>query len=116
MITLTEITDDPNQKFTVQLEDNSNFTLELEFIEQQEQWIMNISNIPNSDKIINGHKIVSSINLLNQFSRIIPFGVLIETKDGDDPFRVDDFLTGRATFNILNSDEVDEVRTLLATP
>lgn len=116
MITLTEITDDPNQEFTVQLEDNSSFTMQLEFLDQQEQWSLNISNIPNSSKIINGVKVVSSINLLRQFQRIIPFGILIETKEGDDPFQIDDFSTGRATFNILNADEVEEIDTILTTP
>jgi hypothetical protein len=116
MITLTEITSDPNQKFSVQLEDNSNFTLVLEFMEQQESWIASISDIPNSDKIINGFRVVSSVNLLRQYNRIIPFGIAIETEDGDDPFRIDDFSSGRATFNILNSEEVEQIEELLATP
>lgn len=115
MITLTEITEDPKQEFTVQLEDNSSFTMELEFIEQQEQWILNISNIPNSDKVINGLRVVTSINLLGQFQRIIPFGILISTKEGDDPFRIDDFVSGRAAFNILNTDEVEEIDLTLST-
>lgn len=115
MITLKEITNDPKQKFSVQLEDNSSFTLELEFIEQQEQWIANISDIPNSNKIINGIKLINSPNLLRQYQRIIPFGISIETKNDDDPFKLDDFSTNRAAINILNSDEVDQIDTLLTT-
>lgn len=113
MLQLTEIKDQPKQKFSVQLEDNSSFTLELEFIEQQEQWIMNISDIPNSDKIINGFRVTASENLLRQYRRIISFGILVETKNGDDPFRIDDFSSERATLNILTSEEVNQVEELL---
>ena len=109
MIILTEITDDPKQKFTVQREDNETFTLELEFLDQQERWIYNISDIPNSDIVINGSSIVSNPNLLRQFKRTLDFGISCTSKDGDDPSFIDDFSSGRVELGILTAAEVQKI-------
>lgn len=116
MITLTEITEDPKQKFSVQLSDNRTFTLELEFIEQQEQWSINVFDIPDTSKQIKGFRVVNSVNLLRQFQRIIPFGIAVISEDSEDPFKIDDFSSGRISFNILDQDEVDNIEKLLSTP
>lgn len=109
MIIITEITDDPKQKFTVQREDNETFTLELEFLEQQERWIYNISNLVNSDIVINGSSIVSNPNLLRQFKRTLDFGISCTSEDGVDPSFIDDFSSGRVELGILTEAEVQEI-------
>ncbi len=109
MIIITEITDDPKQKFTVQREDNETFTLELEFLEQQERWIYSISNLVNSDIVINGNSIVSNPNLLRQFKRILDFGISCTSADGVDPSFIDDFSSGRVELGILTAAEVQEI-------
>lgn len=115
MIILTEITDDPKQKFQIQLENNQTFTLDIEFVEQQECWYCSISDIQNNSLVINSLRLTTMPNILRQWARIIPFGIAIESEDGDDPFAIDDFLTKRVTLNILNEEEVAEVESALLT-
>ncbi len=109
MIILTEITDDPKQKFSVQLESNKFFTLELEFIDQQERWIYSISDIPDSDIVIKGSAMVSNPNLLRQFTRTLDFGISCTSEDGDDPSFINDFSSGRVELGILTKEEVDQI-------
>ncbi len=108
MIILTEITDDPKQLFTVVLENNDTVTLGLEYIDQQQKWIYNLS-YPTSELTINGNALIGSPNILRQFQRIINFGIGVITNQGDDPSFIDDFSTGRATINILTAEEVQQV-------
>ena len=116
MRSITEITDDPKQKLTITLDDNRTFTLEMEFIEQQQQWNMNIKNIPDSDLEINSVRVGAMPNLLRQWARVIPFGIIVATENNDDPYAIDDFSNGRAVLSILNEEEVEEVETLILTP
>ena len=105
---LTEISDDSKQLFTVVLENNQTFNFALEFLDQQERWIYNLTYEP-ADLTIQGSSIVNSPNILRQFERIIDFGIGIITDQGDDPSFIDDFSSGRATINILTAEEVQAV-------
>lgn len=105
---LTEITSDYKQRFDVVLEDNSTFELKLEYIEQQGGWFYSFIF---GNLTINGSRVVTGLNILRPYKNLIPFGISIATDDLSEPIFVDDFENGRATFSILNEEEVEQIET-----
>lgn len=61
---------------------------------------------------LNGNRVFSSPNLLNQYEKIIPFGLAIITEGGGEPFIVNDFSSGRVNMYVLSPEEVAEINEL----
>ena len=60
--------------------------------------------------IVNGLRVCNSPNILEQFTEIIPFGIQVNTETvGYEPTLIDDFSTGRAVLNVLDSDELQQI-------
>lgn len=102
---ITEFTDAPRQKISVQTEDNETFDIIIAFLEQQSKWVFSLKY---NDFILNNHALVYAENILRRYKNILPFGISIITEDGQDPFLFDDFSSGRAEFYVLNSEDVVE--------
>lgn len=99
---LTKITNSPNQQVTY-VADNQNITLHLYFKPTQMSWFLDIT----SEKFnLYGQRVSTSLNMLNKYHNIINWGISIVTSDGLDPYTVDDFINGHASFYMLDSSDV----------
>lgn len=106
MQVLTTITSSPNQLHTLVLEDNETATFRLYYSPRMEEWFYDISY---KDLTINCSKVVLTFNSLRQFKRIIPFGLAFFSDGNIEPFRLDDFETGRVNIGILTANEVKQI-------
>lgn len=105
---ITEISEDPNQRFDVVTENNETFELVLEYSDQQEGWFYSITF---GDVTINRSRIVTGLNILRNYQNIIPFGISISTDDLSEPIFIDDFSTERVKLLLLTEEEVQQVET-----
>jgi hypothetical protein len=105
---ITEISDDPKQKFNVVTEDNQNFELILEFSDQQAGWFYSLTF---EDITINNARLTIGANILRSFQNVLPFGFSIVTDDLSEPIFIDDFSTDRVRFFLLTQEEVQQVET-----
>lgn len=69
-------------------------------------WTMDISC--NSFEL-NGYRIYNSLNMLDQFKNIIPFGLACLVSDGGEPFLINDFSTARCQLCVLTPSEIAEI-------
>jgi hypothetical protein len=105
---ITELTNQPNQKYTIVLDNNETVDLVLTYSDNQQCWFCDI-NYKQDTFICNGIRVVSSPNILHQWKNVIPFGIAIITNDKTDPYFINDFSTNRVGLFILNADDVDFV-------
>lgn len=106
MQVITTLTSSPNQLHRLVLENNETADFRLYFSARMEEWFYDITY---KNLTINCSKVVLTPNSLRQFRRIIPFGIAFFS-DGDvEPFRIDDFSSGRIQMGILTADEVKQV-------
>lgn len=101
MIQITTLTSSANQQISVVLGDKSVATFTFTFRPRIQRWSMNVS-YNNTAKQMSGLLLVPHPNLLRAFRNTWPFGLAVVTTDGADPFRQDDFTTGRVTLYVLD--------------
>lgn len=106
MNVITTLTNHPNQQHELVLENRESANFRLYFLARQMSWYYDITY---KDITINCNKVVLTPNSLRQFRRIIPFGIAFYTDGEVEPFKIDDFSSGRIKMGILNSDEVIEI-------
>lgn len=99
MLQIENITEEVWQKHTIILENGELFTFELYFASQQIAWYF--KNITYQNFVLNSIKVVNSINLLNQFSQILPFGIACLSISDRDPNQVEDFTSGYSSLYLL---------------
>lgn len=91
---------------------NGDITFTLYYRSRTREWTADISFGDNFT--VNGIKLVVSPNLLYQWHNNIPFGLLIQSKDGLDPLFIDDFISnGRVKMFLLTSSEVVTMQNLV---
>jgi hypothetical protein len=93
----------PSQKFNFPLDDGTVIYFNLNYRPSIQMWFIDITYLT---KIINGLRLCAAFNLLNQWNKILPFGLYVNCQNSVDPFLIDDFSNGRCTLNILTQDEV----------
>lgn len=110
MQAIKNITNSPNQSFKFQLPDGSIIFFQMNFVENQAGWFFSLQYKTFG---LSNRRIVNSPNFLRAFRRINPeFGMAVFTTDGElmyDPIYLDDFQSGRAVLNILNTSDVQWV-------
>lgn len=103
---ITTLTDYPNQRHQLVIEDGNSADFHLYFCGRQMSWYYDISY---QNIIINCNKVVLTPNSLRQFKNQLPFGIAFYTDGFVEPFKLDDFSSGRIKMAILNSEEVKQV-------
>lgn len=96
----------PSQTLTTSLDEGSIITITLVFRPTIKMWFISVSY---DGFLVENLRLCNSPNLLNQFDKIIPFGINVEIKDGTEPFIINDLSTGRVVINILSATEVEQV-------
>jgi hypothetical protein len=103
MLQITEITNEPKQKHTLNIEGFSSAILNLEFKPNQNAWFFSVEWETFSASNI---RLVNNYNVLRKFRKIIPFGFWIDSKSDQDPMTDDAFSGGDCQFYLLTADEV----------
>jgi len=99
---IVTFTADPNQSISIVLADGTVVSMTLNYFAGQEGWFYSL-NYNNGAFIANNRRLVTSPNMLSQFKNLIEFGLSVVTTDDYEPIFLTDFVTGRASFYILES-------------
>lgn len=100
------ITAAPKQQHTLVLENNDTADFYLEYCPRMQSWYFNISYGDITQKCI---KVVLTPNALRHLRRIIPFGLAFVSEGEVEPFRQDDFSSGRIQLFVLNEEDVAQI-------
>ena len=103
---ITSITNQPKQRFTLVLENNDKVDFLLYYLPRQQSWFYDFTY---NNVTCNGSRVTLSPNALRQFKHIIPFGIAFLSNDNVEPFKLDDFSSGRVGMYILNKEDVQLV-------
>lgn len=97
------ISSDAFQSLYFVTEDGIQLHFTLRFLPRNQQWMMDLE----SDKFnVYGIPLLCCPNILDKFHNILTYGIMIDTTDGLDPWTVNDFEDGSASFYVLNKDEL----------
>jgi hypothetical protein len=114
MQTITDIGQEAKQKHIIITENNEQFDLELFYSSVWQGWFCNISYANgNKTLTINGTRITTHINILRQWENVLPFGLMCECDDNQEPMFIEDFASGRARLSILTPEEVKQINNLV---
>ena len=102
-----DLTSDARQKLTVLTDDNKQVVLELTYKPNQLGWFCDLNY---GDFSLCGFRLTNCPNLLNAWSDILPFGLCCYVLQKSEPFLKEDFLNGRATLYLINSEDVQAVK------
>lgn len=104
---INNITNDASQKIAVLFDGTAKkIVLELVYRPTQTGWFLDVTY---EDFILRGIRVCISKNLLSQWQNQIPFGLLVVSADGQEPFFVEDFITDRVKIAVLNKEEVEAI-------
>lgn len=103
---ITSITSVPKQRMQIVLDNNENFIFELYYSTRTQSWYFAFEY---KDIQVSCLKVVLTPNALRQFKKLIPFGIAFTSSGNIEPFKQDDFLSGRINIFILNEEEVKQI-------
>lgn len=106
MLLINEFTDNPTQSCSFPLETRESVDFKMFFLPTQKSWYFNIKY---KEFECNGNKLVLGANILRCFKNRIPFGLMVQAGNGIEPYKLDDFTTGRVKVYVLSADEVKQV-------
>ena len=89
---LSTLNDNAYQTVSFDTKKGERVKLTFRFIPSQETWIFDVES---SSLTVYGLALSAFVNLLDPYHNIISWGMYVWSKDGFDPWRIDDFATGR---------------------
>ena len=111
MLVVDKLTDSPIQTFSIPLSTRMSVDFKLYFYSTQKSWYFDFAY---NGKQFNGHKLVLGANILRCYQNVIPFGVAIQAIDDVEPYKIDDFSSGRVQFCVLeNTLEVAQIERIV---
>lgn len=105
---ITTLTAAPKQQHTLVLDNNETADFYLEYCGRMESWYFSFAYNDTVQKCI---KVVLTPNALRHLRRIIPFGIMFTSESMVEPFRIDDFTSGRIQMFVLNEEDVATIET-----
>lgn len=108
---ITAFTSDPTQTMILVLNDGSKVEFSMTYFPNQVGWFYSFTY--GTFEVLN-RRMVTSPNMIRALRGVLPFGLAITTLDGLEPIYVDDFITGRASFYLLDADDVAGVETMIS--
>lgn len=95
---LNTLTNNAYQTVSFITNKGENVTLTFRYIPSQQTWFIDV----DSDSLtINGLALATFVNLLDPYKNNISWGLYVWSADGFDPYKIDDFSTGRIRIAIL---------------
>lgn len=95
---LSTLNDNAYQTVSFDTKKGERVKLTFRFIPSQETWIFDVES---PSLTVYGLALSAFVNLLDPYHNIISWGLYVWSKDGFDPWRIDDFATGRIRVAIL---------------
>lgn len=95
---LDTLNDNAYQTVSFDTNEGERVKLTFRFIPSQETWIFDVES---SSLTVYGLALSAFVNLLDPYHNIISWGMYVWSKDGFDPWRIDDFATGRIRVAVL---------------
>lgn len=95
---LSTLNDNAYQTVSFDTKKGERVKLTFRFIPSQETWIFDVES---PSLTVYGLALSAFVNLLDPYHNIISWGMYVWSKDGFDPWRIDDFATGRIRIAIL---------------
>ncbi len=108
---ITQISDNALQKQSLLLEDGTVFSITMYFVPLQTGWF--ITELTYGTFIIRSLRITNSVNMLNQFRNLIPFGLACLSTANREPSFQQDFSSGASKLYILTQAECEEYAEIL---
>lgn len=95
---LSTLTENAYQSVSFVTKNGEKVKLTFRFIPSQETWFFDVE----SDSLtVYGLALATFVNLLDSYKNIISWGMYVWSEDGFDPYKIDDFSTGRIRIAIL---------------
>lgn len=107
---LSTITQNAYQTLSFVTKDGELVTLTFRFIPSQETWYVDVDS---NSLTVHGLALQAFVNLLDPYHNLISWGLYVWSKDGYDPWRIDDFTTGRIRVAILEEFEYAVIQEFL---
>lgn len=108
MLYINKLTKDAQQNTILTGIPNTTINMTLRYMPRVERWIMGVTW---KDFSVQGIAIVTSLNLLQQWANVIPFGICCIRSDGLDPYQIDNFLNKVANLYLLDSTDLSTINT-----
>lgn len=108
---LTTISDSPLQQQQIVLDTGGTFVFTLYFVPLQQGWF--ITELTYGDFTLHGLRITNSVNMLNQWRNLIPFGLACLSTANREPSLQQDFSSGASNLYILTQAECEQYADLL---
>ena len=105
---LSTLNDNAYQTVSFDTKKGERVKLTFRFIPSQETWIFDVES---TSLTVYGLALSAFVNLLDPYHNVISWGMYVWSKDGFDPWRIDDFATGRirvAVFEDLENAVIQE--------
>lgn len=103
---LNKIEERALQKFNLTGNRGQNISMTLRYAATQESWF---ADFVYEEKEIKNIRVVKSPNILRGFRKVLPFGILCTSKNGQDPAFIDAFSSQDASLYLLTEDEVAQI-------
>ena len=100
MFTINGLSTVPVQSFQTSLADGTTVFFTITYRPRVGFWYVDITY---GTVKINGLRLANVPNLLQQYNLNLPFGVFIFVTDGGEPILINDFISGRCTFCVLEA-------------
>jgi hypothetical protein len=106
---IDNISNDARQKHTILLDaDSTPIVLELVYKPSQMGWFVDVI-YDTLDFAVRGLRVTTNTNILNQWRNKLPFGLICQCNEAQDPLLIDDFIVGRAVLSVMTSEEVQGI-------
>lgn len=112
MFLIQQVTNNPNQKQTLVLQDGTSLTMTIQFVPMQYGWF--ITELTYQTFTLRGLRVTNSPNMLHQFRNQLPFGLACFSSANREPSQQDDFSSGASTLYLLSAAEVQQYTEFLA--
>ncbi len=100
---ITNLSDDPDQITNAILWDGTIATLEFIYGPNTQRWYMNVTHPLLTLNLVN---LCTGPNILRDFRNKMNWGLACASKDGCDPFSIEDFISGRISIYTLSAADV----------
>lgn len=106
MYKINSLAAEPKQQITILLDDNSRVVLNFEYKANQLGWFFGFQY---GDVNYQNIRLTTSYNILRAYRNWLPFGLLCNTLDGQEPMDLNDFISGYASVYVLTTDDINTI-------
>ena len=106
MYLLNNLGNEPKQKLSMMLEDDTRLELKFEYRANQEGWFFSFVYGENEYQNI---RLTTSYNILRAYRNWLPFGLRCDTVDDGEPIEINDFVSGYANVYLLNKTDIEAI-------